>query len=415
MIVRVVRNAQVLGLSQDVVALEGQRSFLLEQKFLNFSIQNILRLIIKVAGVTIVPVVVEVGLQGDARGLPGPVHGGPDLVVEREGIVRSLGNGVPGFVYPGAGARRDFESVAAVSYAQALHGAQRPGCVLVKLEVPIGISRKEAFVVHIPSGDIIEIVDLLGHVLTSHERGILAVAYASHLADGKVGLAQRDVGEQVQAEVERRRAVERHGIAGAVGAVPDGAGDGVLDITSVEPRIHRGEGLAVVEPEVSVEIVAEVGCQRGITETDVQRVGIVRHGKQLRHRRLVGPAAVEYAHVGILSHLPPHHGGRGISPAGIIIRLHLACAYGFVVGLGRLRGEAELGAELLQLVQYVCAEIVALVIIGDAVGIILVERPSVGVVVGILLGVRPGPGITVVGFHIPMLHYGFGISDPSEK
>ena len=66
MIIGVVGNAQVLGLSEDVVALEGEGSLAFEEQLLDFRIQNILRLIIEVAGVSVVPVVIELTLQGNA-------------------------------------------------------------------------------------------------------------------------------------------------------------------------------------------------------------------------------------------------------------------------------------------------------------------------------------------------------------
>ena len=288
MIVGVVGNAEVLGLAEYVVALEGKGNSFLEKQFLDLGVQDILGSIVKGARITVVPIEIEVRLKSYTGSVPGPVDGGPYLIVESHGIVGLLGNGVPALVHTGTSAERQLKVVGAVSYPQALGRAQCAGSILVKLEFIIGVRLQESVIVHIPLGRIVVIVNLARHVIASHICGRLVVTDARHIADGEIGLPERDVGKHVDVGVERRGPVERHGVLGAVGAVPNGFNYGILNVTSVKAHVHRREALAVGVTVVTPEAMAEIRSQIGITEANVQRVGIVRNGNQLRHAGLLG-------------------------------------------------------------------------------------------------------------------------------
>ena len=105
-VVRRIGDAQLLGLAEDVVALHRQGELLLEEVLLDLGVQHVLG-IHALVGITLVPVVVALALEGDARAVPGPGGSEAQLVVEGEDVVRRR-DGVGAPVHAGAAACREF-------------------------------------------------------------------------------------------------------------------------------------------------------------------------------------------------------------------------------------------------------------------------------------------------------------------
>ena len=142
MVVSRIGHAQLLGLAEDVIALHRQGELLLEEVLLDLGVQHILGIHILV-GIALVPVVVALALEGDARAVPGPGSGEAQLVVEGEDVVRRR-DGVGAPVHASAAAGREFQGVGAVDEAQPLGNAQRAGAVLGEVGCEVSVVRHVA-------------------------------------------------------------------------------------------------------------------------------------------------------------------------------------------------------------------------------------------------------------------------------
>ena len=112
-----VGNRQVLSLAEYVVALKGESELLPEQEFLELGIEHILRGLSR--AVSVIPVLIAFGLEGEPGGIPGPVGGKADLVVEGSGP--RIAYGVPALAHTGTSGCGKFQVVGTVSESQALH------------------------------------------------------------------------------------------------------------------------------------------------------------------------------------------------------------------------------------------------------------------------------------------------------
>ena len=313
-VVRRIGDAQLLRLAEDVVAFHGQRELLLEEVLLDLGVQHILG-IHALVGITLVPVVVTLALEGDARAVPGPGGSEAQLVVESENVVRRR-NGVGAPVHAGASASREFQGVGAVDEAQPLGDAQRAGAVLGEVGCEVSVVR------HVAEQFLHESVVVVPRSIGTHVdtradvRRRLGIIGPGEVGNRELGAAERDICEPEQACAEGVGTVERHGIGGTVG-IPDCADHRVRSVRTVEADIERRERLLVIVAHVAVQVVREIRLERRITEVHVQRIGIVGHRHQLAGGGLGDVAAVEEAGVGVLAELPPHHGARRELPGGI--------------------------------------------------------------------------------------------------
>ena len=171
--------------------------------------------------------------------------------------------------------------------------------------------------------------------------------------------------------------------------------------------------------------MGEIGGQRGITEADVHRVGVVRHGHELRGGRLAGGSAVEqphareFAEVGVERDL-----GREI-PAEVVVgdgAIRSFCltfgnnvARGAVEGPGGHGREADLRAEAFVLEHHVHAHLLAVGLVDDAVGVLGVEFSVVVEVEGLLVGVGLVPVVGVVGLGVEMVAERLGVGDAAAE
>ena len=117
----------------------------------------------------------------------------------------------------------------------------------------------------------------------------------------------------------------------------------------------------------------EVRIQIRITESDVQRVRIVRHRKKLGSRRLVRPSEVEKSDIGILRELIIQHGLR--RP---VYHLASVCfmTCGFVVCVCRVHRCSQLSPELLFLIAEIHSGPLGDGTVENAVGVSVVDGLS---------------------------------------
>ena len=145
----IVIDGKVLRLAEDVISLEGEGELLLEEKLLDFSVEDVLgRLNGRVAAV---PVVVEVALQRYSGFVPGPGSLESHLVVPRGRIVSDLGYGVPGAVDPCPDAGGKFKSVGTVAQTETVHRADGLRVVLGERNDSICIVIEELVIVELSS------------------------------------------------------------------------------------------------------------------------------------------------------------------------------------------------------------------------------------------------------------------------
>ena len=57
----------------------------------------------------------------------------------------------------------------------------------------------------------------------------------------------------------------------------------------------------------------------------------------------------------------------------------------------------------------------ALVVVGNAVGIVLIQQAAVGIVVSVFLGLGEGPVVAVVGFNVEIAAHGLSVSHAPEE
>ena len=167
--------------------------------------------------------------------------------------------------------------------------------------------------------------------------------------------------------------------------------------------------------------MGEIGGQRGITEADVHRVGVVRHGHELRGGRLAGGSAVEqphareFAEVGVERDL-----GREI-PAEVVVGdgavfLGLGIvARGAVEGSGGHSREADLCAEAFVLEHHVHAHLLAVGLVDDAVGVLGVEFSAFVEVESLLVGVGLAPVVGIVSLGVEMVAERLGVGDAAAE
>ena len=167
--------------------------------------------------------------------------------------------------------------------------------------------------------------------------------------------------------------------------------------------------------------MAEVRCQRRVTEGYVEGVRVVGHGHQLRGRRLAGISAVAYPRGEVVARLEEEHGLRREVPPEVVVHLRAVC-FGHCIVLGGAvvcprgyRGEAELRAHLLSLVHDVGADLLALLLVDYLVGVVVVYRSPVVEVVGGLVGQRTAPVVGVVGLEEEALGKRLGIGKPAPQ
>ena len=270
----------------------------------------------------------------------------------------------------------------------------------------------------------ISVVDTHVHV-GAHIGCALAIACAYRVTQRECAVAQGQVGEAVQAAVEGSGAVEGHRVLSSVAAVPHHVDYGALDVSAVETDVERRELLPVGIAEVAAQAVGEIGGQRGITEADVHRVGVVRHGHELRGGRLAGGSAVEQPHAGEFAEVSVERDlGREV-PAEVVVgdgAIRSFCltfgnnvARGAVEGSGGHGREADLCAEAFVLEHHVHAHLLAVGLVDDAVGVLGVEFSVVVEVEGLLVGVGLVPVVGVVGLGVEMVAERLGVGNAAAE
>ena len=165
MIVGGIGHRQVLGLAEDVVALEGEGELLTEKEFLYLCVHHIF--VGLFGGIAVVPVVVAFSLEGYAGLVPGPVGGEAQLIVEGGGA--GVPYGVPALVDTGTAGGAEFQVVGTIDQAQALDqgqtadGVQGDVGIIPGLVVPVGYQLIHECIV-VSSAGIAAHIDPFAHV-----------------------------------------------------------------------------------------------------------------------------------------------------------------------------------------------------------------------------------------------------------
>ena len=173
--------------------------------------------------------------------------------------------------------------------------------------------------------------------------------------------------------------------------------------------------------------MAEVRGQVGIAEGHRERVGVVQHRHELARRRLGAAAEVEEADVAVVVEIvEEHRAGGPVDPLVVV-----ADAVGLVVGVGRVRRDAELGAGLAFLVHQGEAGALVDVAVEDVVGIIRVRgfavaqvlHPGLGCIIletgtgveGVLFRIVLVPAVLVAGLEVEVPAERLGIDDTGAE
>ena len=166
--------------------------------------------------------------------------------------------------------------------------------------------------------------------------------------------------------------------------------------------------------------MTEIGFQPQITETHVERVGIIRHRHEFGGGGLVGRPAVEKPCVRVFAELPPGHQAGRKTPLEIVVGYVNQVLYRRIVPAGivvRLRGhgrEARLGAGFPLLVHEIETDLLTGAFVDHLVGINGISLVQ-DIVPGILVGFRLAPGHAIVGLYIEISPERFGVGSPGEE
>ena len=238
----------------------------------------------------------------------------------------------------------------------------------------------------------------------------------------KIGLGYRRIEEEIHAGRTAQRPVHRHIVLHSVAVIPDRAHDRVLHHRGTETSADGEEGLLVGVAEKAAEVVREIRLEVGITETEVQRVGIIRHRHQLSDGRLGGAPTVKHPHFRIVVEFITEHSLRSPSPGGVGRVYGLHCVLGHIGRDGRLKGCSYLNAEFALLVLDIHSGVMVLGNIGDRAGIdavlhlLRIVEDARGEIFrqcsGIpdfLVGEGTRPIVAVGGLHIEVVPQGLGV------